>query len=334
MLMHKIDMHTHLLPERLPNFAEKFGYGDFIHLEHHKKGFARMMKGQTFFREIASNCWDPQIRIGEYLQYRTPVQVVCTIPVMFSYWAKPADCLDLSRYLNDHLAAVVADFPEHYIGLGTIPMQDTDLAIQELERLQQMGFPGIQIGSNVNQMNLSEPQFFPIFQACQALNMAVFIHPWEMMGEQHMRKYWLPWLVGMPAETSRAVCSLIFGGIFERLPGLRVCFAHAGGSFLTTIGRVQHGFECRPDLVAVDNDIPPRHYLGKFWVDSATHDPQLLRYILDVAGEDSVCLGSDYPFPLGDLEIGTFIEQMNLPEHTLEKIFYQNTLQWLYGAKG
>jgi aminocarboxymuconate-semialdehyde decarboxylase len=329
--MHKIDMHTHLLPERLPNFADKFGYGDFIHLEHHKKGFARMMKGQTFFREIASNCWDPQVRIGEYLHYRTPVQVVCTIPVMFSYWAKPADCLDLSRFLNDHLAGVVEDFPEHYIALGTIPMQDTDLAIQELHRLHELGFPGIQIGSNVNQKNLSEPQFFPIFKACQDLNMAVFVHPWEMMGQEHMAKYWLPWLVGMPAETSRAVCSLLFGGVMERLPNLRFCFAHAGGSFLTTVGRVQHGFDCRPDLVAVDNDKPPRHYLGKFWVDSATHDPQLLRYILDVAGEDKVCLGTDYPFPLGDLEIGTFIEQMNLPEATLEKIFYKNTLEWLYG---
>ncbi len=331
--MHKIDMHTHILPERLPNFADKFGYGDFIHLDHHKQGFARMMRGQFFFREIASNCWDPQVRIGEYLHYRTPVQVVCTIPVMFSYWAKPADCLDLSRYLNDHLAGIVEDFPEHYIALGTVPMQDTDLAIQELQRLKELGFPGIQIGSNVNQRNLGEAEFFPIFKACQELNLAVFVHPWEMMGQEHMNKYWLPWLVGMPAETSRAICSLIFGGTLERLPQLRVCFAHAGGSFLPTIGRVQHGFECRPDLVAIDNPHPPRHYLGKFWVDSATHDPQLLRYILDVAGEDKVCLGTDYPFPLGDLEIGAFIEQMKLPEPTLEKIFYKNTLEWLYGSR-
>jgi aminocarboxymuconate-semialdehyde decarboxylase len=250
---------------------------------------------------------------------------------MFSYWAKGADCLELSRFLNDHLAGVVGDYPEHYIALGTIPMQDTDLAIQELHRLKDLGFAGVQIGSNVNQLNLSEPQFFPIFQACEELDMAVLVHPWEMMGEEHMRKYWLPWLVGMPAETSRAVCSLIFGGVMERLPKLRFCFAHAGGSFLTTIGRVEHGFNCRPDLVAVDNDKAPRHYLGKFWVDSATHDPQLLRYILEVAGDDKVCLGTDYPFPLGDLEIGKFIEEMNLPETVVERIFYKNTLEWLFG---
>lgn len=329
--MHKIDMHTHLLPERLPNFADKFGYGDFIHLQHHRKGFARMMKGDVFFREIGENCWDPQVRIHEYARYRTPVQVVCTIPVMFSYWAKAQDCLDLSQFLNDHLAGIVEDFPEHYIALGTIPMQDTDLAIKELERLKALGFPGVQIGSNVNQLNLGEAQFYPIFEACAALDMAVFVHPWEMMGEADMKKYWLPWLVGMPAETARAAASLIFSGVLERLPKLRVCFAHAGGSLIPTIGRLEHGFNCRPDLVAVDNPISPRHYLGKFWVDSATHDPQLLRYILDVVGETKVCMGTDYPFPLGDLEIGTFIEQMGFTERTLERIMYKNTLEWLYG---
>jgi aminocarboxymuconate-semialdehyde decarboxylase len=235
-------------------------------------------------------------------------------------------------FLNDHLAGVVDDFPEHYIALGTLPMQDTDLAIRELVRLKGLGFPGVQIGSNVNQLNLSEPQFFPIFEACENLGMAVFIHPWEMMGESTMRKYWLPWLVGMPAETSRAACSLIFGGVLERLPKLRVCLAHAGGSFVPTIGRIQHGFDCRPDLVAVDNAVPPRDYLRRFWYDSATHDAQLLRYLLEVVGDDRICLGTDYPFPLGDLEIGTFIEKMDLPTASLEKIFFRNTLAWLEGG--
>ncbi|MEN9415361.1 MAG: hypothetical protein RLZ62_1665 [Bacteroidota bacterium] len=329
--MRKIDMHTHILPEKLPNFAEKFGYGDFIHLVHEREGFANMMKGGVFFREIAKNCWDPEVRIREYELYRTAVQVVCTIPVMFSYWAKPDDCLDLSMFLNDHLAGIADDYPEHYIALGTVPMQHTGLAVRELQRLKELGVPGVQIGSNINGLNLSEVQFFPFFEACQELDMAVFVHPWEMMGEADMKKYWLPWLVGMPAETARAACSLIFGGVLERLPRLRVCLAHAGGSLIPTIGRIEHGFNCRPDLVAIDNPVTPRHYLNKLWYDSATHDPQLLRYILEVAGDDRVCLGTDYPFPLGDLEIGAFIEKMALPVETVERIFYKNTIAWLYG---
>lgn len=327
--MLKIDMHTHILPEKLPRFAEKFGYGDFIHLVHHKPGFAKMMKGETFFREIEANCWDPELRVREYEDHQTQVQVVCTVPVLFSYWAKPQDCLELSQYLNDHLAQLVEAFPKNYIGLGTIPMQDVDLAIQELERCKEIGLVGVQIGSNIEDKNLSDPAFFPIFEAFQELEMALFVHPWNMMGFHSMEKYWLPWLVGMPAETSRAICSMIFGGVFERLPKLRCNFAHAGGSFLPTIGRVEHGYNCRPDLVAIDNPVNPRNYLGKFWVDSITHDPDLLRYILATAGEDRVTLGSDYPFPLGDLEIGAFIEKMDLPKETVEKIFYKNTLDWL-----
>ncbi len=327
--MLKIDSHTHIIPKKLPNWSEKFGYGDFIYLQHHKKGFAKMMRGNQFFREIKENAWNAELRIEEYEKFGTQVQVVCTIPVMFSYWARPLDCLDLSKFLNDHIADLIIQYPKNYLGLATIPMQDTELAIQELERCKQIGLQGIQIGSNINDLNLNEERFFPIFEACEKLSMAVLVHPWNMMGQKQMQRYWLPWLVGMPAETSRAVCSMIFGGIFERLPKLRVNFAHAGGSFLPTIGRIQHGFDCRPDLVAIDNNVQPRNYLGKFWVDSVTHDEMMLEYVLKLQGSRKVTLGSDYPFPLGDLEIGKFIEEMPLEQSVKEDIFHKSSLEWL-----
>lgn len=331
--MLKIDAHTHILPKKMPNWSEKFGYGDFIYLQHHRKGFAKMMRGNQFFREIKENCWDAEVRINEYEQYNTSVQVVCTIPVMFSYWARALDCLSLSKFLNDHIAKLVEQYPRQYIGLGTVPMQDASLAVKELERFNSIGLKGIQIGSNINNENLNEDKFFPVFEACEKLNLAVMVHPWNMMGEKQMQRYWLPWLVGMPAETSRAICSMIFGGVFERLPKLRVMFAHAGGSFLPTIGRIEHGFECRPDLVAIDNPVNPRNYLGKFWVDSVTHDPLMLEYVLKLMGSEKVMLGSDYPFPLGDLEIGKFIEEMNLTVETKENIFNQAALDWLNLSK-
>jgi aminocarboxymuconate-semialdehyde decarboxylase len=322
-------MHTHIMPEMLPDWTKRFGYGTFIHLDHHKPGFARMMQGEKFFREIGANCWDPELRIAEYARYHTQVQVVCTIPVLFAYWAKPDHGNEVARFLNDHIAGVVSKYPKHYVGLGTLPMQDIEMAILELERCKQIGMKGIQIGSNINGKNLSEPLFNPLWAACEQLDMAVLVHPWEMMGEQDMKKYWLPWLVGMPAETTRAICSLIFSGVMERFPGIRFNFAHAGGSFIPTIGRIEHGFNCRPDLVAVDNNVPPSSYIGRFWVDSATHDPELLGYILKKQGSAKVSLGTDYPFPLGDLEIGAFIEEMNLPQSDLENIFFRSALEWL-----
>lgn len=328
-LMLKIDMHTHIIPKHMPNWIEKFGYGKFIHLNHIEDGTADMMQGGQFFRRIKENCWNEQLRISEYKEFDTQVQVICTIPVMFSYWAKTQDCLILSEFLNDHIAELVSKYPKNYIGLATIPMQDTEAAIMELERAKKIGHVGIQIGSNINDKNLSEERFFPIFEACERLRMAVLIHPWQMMGFDSMKKYWLPWLVGMPAETSRAACSMIFGGILERLPNLRVCFSHAGGSFLPTLGRIEHGFNCRPDLVAIDNQRNPREYVGKFWVDSITHDIDALKYILKMQGSKRVCLGSDYPFPLGDLEIGKFIKESNLSEETIEDIFCHATLEWL-----
>jgi aminocarboxymuconate-semialdehyde decarboxylase len=331
--MLKIDTHTHILPKKLPNWSDKYGYGDFIYLQHHKKGFAKMMRGNQFFREINENSWNPELRIKEYAKFNTQVQVVCTVPVMFSYWAKPLDCLDVSRYLNDDIAELIVKYPKNYLGLATIPMQDTELAIQELERCKTIGISGIQIGSNINDLNLNEERFFPIFEACERLSMAVLVHPWNMMGEKNIQRYWLPWLVGMPAETARAAASMIFSGIFEKLPKLRVMFAHAGGSFLPTIGRIQHGFDCRPDLVAIDNPISPRNYLGKFWVDSITHDPLMLEYVLKLQGSKKVTLGTDYPFPLGDLEVGKFIEDMDIDASVKEDIFCNGPLEWLGVSK-
>ena len=191
------------------------------------------MKDDQFFREIQANCWDPQVRMGECQHHGVHMQVLSTVPVMFSYWAPAKDALEVARFLNDHIAEIVARYPGRFEGLGTLPLQDPELSIAELERCKAMGLKGIQIGSHINDWNLDAPELFSVFEACERLGMAVFVHPWDMMGAQTMPKYWLPWLVGMPAESSRAICSLIFGGVLERLPGLRVAIAHGGGSFLT-----------------------------------------------------------------------------------------------------
>jgi aminocarboxymuconate-semialdehyde decarboxylase len=329
----KIDIHTHIMPGKMPNWTKKFGYGEFIHLEE-RNCKACMMKGDKVFRVVDQNTFDAGTRMKECDATGVSIQVLSTIPVLFNYWAKAADGLETSRFFNDQIAQTVADHPERFIGLGTVPLQDVDLAIGEMERcVKELKLPGLEIGSNINGMNLDDAYLHPFYEAAQKLGCALFVHPWEMMGEKRMEKYWLPWLVGMPAETTRAICSMIFGGILEKYPRLRVAFAHGGGSFPYTIGRIEHGFHVRPDLVQVDNTINPREYLNRFWVDSLVHDPKAFHFLLDAMGEDQICLGSDYPFPLGEHHPGALIESLSLKESTKGKLLFANAMKWL-GKRG
>lgn len=328
--MLKIDVHTHILPREIPRWKQKFGYGGFITLDHYKPCCARMLRDDgVAFRDIDENCWSTETRIAECDATGVDVQVLSTVPVMFSYWAKAQDGDEIARFLNDHTAGIVSEFPSRFIGLGTVPMQDTRLAVRQLERCKTIGLAGVQIGTNINQLNLGEPRFFDFFKACEELGMAVFVHPWDMMGERDMQKYWLPWLVGMPAEVSRAICSLIFSGALERLPNLRICFAHGGGSFPATIGRIDHGFTVRPDLCAVDNPHSPRKYLSKMYFDSLVHEPAKLDYLIKLVGADQVALGSDYPFPLGEAAPGKMIDSMAYDDSIKEMLFNGAALNWL-----
>ncbi len=328
--MLKIDTHAHLLPRDWPDLASKYGDSRFPVIHHTDDGRHRIYKDGKFFREIWSKTWDAQERIDDYARFGVQVQVISTVPVMFSYWAKPHHALELHQSLNDHMAGLCRAHPKHYAGIGTVPLQSPRLAIQELERcVDQLGLQGVQIGSHINDWNLDAAELFPFFEAAQDLGAAILVHPWDMMGTESMPKYWLPWLVGMPAEQSRAACCLIFGGVLERLPRLRVCLAHGGGSFPYTIGRIEHGFRMRPDLVATDNPRNPRDYLPRLYFDSWVADDRALRYLLDTVGIDRVMLGTDYPFPLGEQVPGAGIEALALDAPEQARLYHGTALEWL-----
>ena len=329
--MLKIDIHTHIIPENLPDFSKQFGYDGFVKLEKKNETEADMMLFNENFRTIQCNCWNPQQRIKEMDSSSIDVQVISPIPIMFSYWADPKDTLTQSQSINDFISDVCIKHPKRFIGLGTIPMQSTKHAISELKRCKnELNLHGIEIGSNINDHNLNEPQFHDIFEVCEDLSLSLFIHPWQMMGMSKMKQYWLPWLVGMPAETTRAICSMIFGGIFDKFPKLRVAFAHGGGNFHYTLGRIEQGFLQRPDLCAIDNQMNPQSYIDKFYIDSLVHSSDSLKFLIDNAGTNQIALGTDYPFPLGENHPGKLIDELSsISTEQKERLLNGTALEWL-----
>jgi len=296
----RIDLHTHVVPERWEDFAAKYGGGRWPRLVPRDACRATIMTGDQHFRDVDDRSWSPARRLEDMDRLGVDLQVLSPPPVMFCYWADAPAASAWARMQNESVAATVALHPRRFAGMATVPLQDPGLAIEELTHARErLDLRAVEIGTCPAGRDFDDPALLPFFQACRDLEVAVFVHPASpLAGQERLGKYYFPLIVGNPLETALAISKLIYGGVLERLPDLRVCFAHGGGAFPFTLGRLDHGWSVRPEGPAA---IPrtPREYARRLFFDSLTHGAANLRFLVAEFGADHVAMGSDYPFDMG-----------------------------------
>jgi len=327
--MKMVDVHSHFLPRGWPDLAVRFGTANWPWLKHTAPGQAMLMVGEQEFRPVTEACWDPAVRLEAMDRDGVEVQIMCATPLLFAYDRPATHALECARIFNDAALEICAAKPRRLKSLCQVPLQDTDLACRELSRAMADGHIGVHIGNHVGERDLNDEGLITFLQHCAAEGAAVFVHPWDMMGQERMSKYMLPWLVAMPAETQLSILWLILSGAFERLPrSLKLCFAHGGGSFPYLIGRVDNAWRNR-DIVREDCPRLPSSYVDRFHVDAAVFSGDALAFLVKVMGEDRVMLGSDYPYPLGEQQVGSLIRSHpGLADRTRAKLLHANATRF------
>ena len=332
--MGTIDIHTHFLPRAWPDLAARFGSPDWPWMRHGADGKAMLMVGASEFRPVGAACWDPRLRLEQMDRDGVEVQVMCATPLLFAYQRPAAQALECARIFNDAALEICSHAPRRLKALCQVPLQDTELACREVSRAMADGHIGVQIGNHVGERELSDERIVTFLEHCAAEGAAVFVHPWDMMAQERMPRYQLPWLVAMPAETQLSILWLILSGALERLPrSLKLCFAHGGGSFPYLLGRVDNAWRNR-DIVREDCPHLPSSYLDRFSVDATVFSHDALEFLVRTMGEDRVMLGSDYPFPLGEQQVGSLIRSHpTLSAVTREKVLGGNAARF-FGLEG
>ncbi|MGC2548821.1 MAG: tryptophan 2,3-dioxygenase family protein [Candidatus Sulfotelmatobacter sp.] len=327
--MQVIDIHNHFFPSSWPDLAARYGTPNWPWIKHTEPGKADIMVGDRFFRHIYSACWDPEVRLREMDRDGVDLQVMSATPVLFAYDQPIEHARDCAEMFNDAALELCSRGQDRLKSFCQVPLQDVDASCKELSRCMRAGHLGVQIGNHVGSKNLDDAGIVTFLHHCAAEGAAVLVHPWEMLGQERMPKYMMPWTVGMPAETQLSVVALILSGAFDRLPrSLRICFAHGGGSFAFLLGRLENAWHHHP-VARGDCQHPPSYYLDRFCVDSAIFDQRTLQFLVGTMGADRVLLGSDYPFPLGEERVGNLIRQSNLPQHTKSKLLGGNATEFL-----
>jgi aminocarboxymuconate-semialdehyde decarboxylase len=316
-----IDVHAHYVPTGSLEMAARIGARHGLEVHTADGGRTVLLRdGKPFLTQATAEFSNLDLRLSIMDQQGVDMQVLSPAGSYFFYWMAAADSLEYARWLNDRLGDAVAKFPRRFVALASVPMQEPLRAAAELERvMSRLGFRGAEIASNINGRYLDDPALEPFWQAAQALDAVIFIHPNQVVGAERMKDYNLTNLIGNPTDTSLAVAKLIFSGILERFPRLALLLAHAGGFLPYTWGRLDRGY-------AIQNSgkrnisKPPSDYVKLLYFDTITHSPMALQYLIGNFGADRVLLGSDYPYDMGDPEPLTSLSSSNLDQAQMRQV--------------
>jgi aminocarboxymuconate-semialdehyde decarboxylase len=269
-------------------------------------------------------------RLADMDEMGIDMQAISPAPVQMFYWTEPELGLATARMVNDNLAEIAARHPDRFTAMGTIPFQAPELAIQELERItKSLGMRGIEISSNVDGADFSDPKFRPIFQRSEELGTVIFMHPSGFTEGRRFGDHYFSNVIGIPLESTIAVHHLIFGGVLDAYPGLKFVIAHGGGYLPAYSGRIDHGASARPDCCEHLKE-DPTTYLKRLHFDTMVFTHHQLEYLVQQYGPDHVLMGTDYPYDMGETNPIGFVEGANgLNNDQRKQIFGGNAARLL-----
>jgi aminocarboxymuconate-semialdehyde decarboxylase len=276
---------------------------------------------------------DPQKKIRDMDEKKIGIYVLSSTPFAFFYEVEDDLAVELARFQNDQLSEMVKKYPDRFAAMATLPLQVPNEALKELERaIKMLGLRGVEIGSHVGRRELGDEAFWPIYSMLEELGMPIFIHPHHVAGMERLQDFYLSNLIGNPLDTTIAAAQLIFSGVLEKYPSLKIVLAHGGGQFPYIVGRMEHGYEVRPECKEKIRR-SPMTFFKNFYFDIITHNPDALRYLIGIAGSDHVLLGSDYPYDMGDPDpVQTVSQLQGIKEKDRRKIMQENAIA-LFGLK-
>jgi len=325
-----VDIHAHYVPADSLRVASEIGQRQGLKLGKNERGRDIVTRdGKPFLTQLKAEFSDLDLRLSIMDSQGVDMQALSPAGTYFFYWMAVEQSLEYAQWLNDRLAEAVAKHPKRLVALGSVPMQDPAKAVLEMQRaVTKLGLRGVEVASNINGRYFDDPGFMPLWEAAQALDALIFVHPNQVVGADRMREYNLANLIGNPTDTSLAFAKLIFGGVLERFPRLKFLLAHAGGFLPYTWGRLERGYRVQ-DSTTSKISKPPSEYVKLLHFDTITHSAMALEYLVANFGSEKVLLGSDYPYDMGDPEPVQSLHRTKIGANELKAISHVNAQRLL-----